>query len=212
MLSTVEAENITLHPCINDDTPKTLFEPHYFYQGIWAGRLIYQNLINNHVDVGSELRWVGSLTVFTNVIFVDIRPFDTDLPNLKMIKGNILNLPFDDNSIQSLSSMHVIEHIGLGRYGDKLDPEGTKKACKELQRILIPGGNLYISCPIGKPKTCFNAHRIHSPQTIIDYFDKCKLVEMAAITDNEKLMNCTPDMMKDANYACGLFWLRKNDK
>ena len=96
------------------------------------------------------------------------RPLLADLDNFDSKKGTILSMPFKDNSIPSLSCLHVAEHIGLGRYGDPLDPLGTKKTTKELSRVLVPNGNLYFSVPIGKPRLCFNAHRIHSTQQIID--------------------------------------------
>lgn len=84
------------------------------------------------------------LSTITKTTFIDIRPFKTDLKDLAVKKGDILNMPFEDNSIKSLSFLHVAEHIGLGRYGDKLDPEGTKKACIELSRILAPDGKLFL--------------------------------------------------------------------
>jgi hypothetical protein len=85
-----------------------------------------------------------------------------NLDNFISKRGSILLIPYENNSIKSLSCLYVAEHIGLGRYGDPLDPFGTKKAAKELSRVLALDGNLYFSLPIGKPKLYFNAHRIHS--------------------------------------------------
>ena len=171
-------------PCINDDTQKTPFDAHYFYQGVWAFRKIKEKGVKSHIDVGSEIRWLGLLSTITKVIFIDIRPFETDLKDLIVKKGNILNMPFEDNSVDSISSLHVAEHIGLGRYGDELDPEGTIKACKELSRILAVNGNLYFSVPVGKQKTYFNAHRVHFPRTIIEYFKDLRLIELSGVTDS----------------------------
>jgi ubiquinone/menaquinone biosynthesis C-methylase UbiE len=153
---------------------------------------------------------LGFLSSITKVTFVDIRPIETSLKNLNSIKGDILSLPFKDNSIQSLSCLHVAEHIGLGRYGDSLDPLGTEKACKELSRVLAKGGNLYFSVPIGKPKVCFNAHRIHSSEQILKYFNRLKLVEFSGV-DDEGLFreNINIDAFSNSEYACGLFWFKK---
>ena len=119
-------------------------------------------------------------------------------------------MPFEDNSVGSLSCLHVAEHIGLGRYGDELDPDGTEKACRELSRILTVNGNLYFSLPVGKQKTYFNAHRVHSPGTIIDYFKDLKLVELSGVTDSGRFTeNIDIDVLEKSNYACGLFWFRK---
>jgi SAM-dependent methyltransferase len=100
-------------------------------------------------------------------MMVDIRPLDLPLETLAFKEGSILNLPFDSDSVESLSSLCVVEHIGLGRYGDLLDPDGTEKAIAELKRVLKPTGNLYISLPLdNKNKVYFNAHRAFSENYI----------------------------------------------
>ena len=75
---------------------------------------------------------------------VDIRPLSLPMDTIHFRAGSILEMPFENASVASLSSICVIEHIGLGRYGDPPDPRGTQKALDELKRILAPGGNLYL--------------------------------------------------------------------
>jgi len=201
---------LDISPCIYDKTETSGFDRHYFYQDIWAFQKIYESKVNYHVDVGSRVDFVGFLSKITKVAFVDIRPLKVNLENFDSIKGDIRSLPFKDNSIQSLSCLHVAEHIGLGRYGDSLDPHGTKKAAKELIRVLAINGNLYFSLPVGKPRLCFNAHRIHSPKQIIDYFKGLKLVEFSGIDDEGNFQqNINPSTLENAKYACGLFWFKK---
>lgn len=198
------------YPCLYDRSPKTPYDAHYFYQDIWAFKLIKQSEPSAHVDVGSLAAFVGLLTAITKVTFVDIRPLKVDLENFESKHGSILALPFDDNTVISLSCLHVAEHIGLGRYGDSLDPQGTRKAARELTRVLAPRGNLYFSVPIGRPRVCFNAHRIHSPEQILSYFNDLKLVEFAAVTDTGAYReNMKPGDLSSANYACGLFRFTK---
>jgi len=207
------AEKISLldvQPCFGEKTKIARFDAHYFYQDIWAAREIFASKTERHVDVGSRIDFVGFLSSFTKVIFVDIRPLEIALPDFKCIKSDITSLPFPDNSVSSLSCLHVAEHIGLGRYGDNLDPSGTKKACRELTRVLTKDGNLYFSLPVGKPRLCFNAHRIHSPNQILQYFDSLKLVEFSAIDDKGVFReNIDINALKNENYACGLFWFKK---
>lgn len=203
---------LSFYPILDEKTATTSFDPQYFYQGVWAFKRIKESKVKSHVDVGSEVRWVGLVSAITKVIFVDIRPFKTDLKDLLVKKGDILNLPFRDNSIHSLSCLHVAEHIGLGRYGDKLDPEGTKKACEELERILAVNGNLYFSVPVGKQRTHFNAHRIHPPRTIVEYFKDLKLIELSGVTDSGRFIeNIDINVLEDSKYACGFFWLKKQE-
>src|SRR2546430_15650029 len=78
--------------------------------------------------------------------------------------------PFGDLELSSVSCLHVAEHIGLGRYGDAIDPLGTRKAIGELARVLAVDGRLYFALPVGRPRGVFNAHRIHDPTTISRWF------------------------------------------
>ncbi|MFX1419560.1 MAG: DUF268 domain-containing protein [Promethearchaeota archaeon] len=198
-------------PKIYDKTLSTKFDSHYFYQNIWGYNRILESKCKNHVDIGSDIVFVGLLSAITEVTFIDIRPLRVNLRNFKSKKGNILSLPYENNSIYSLSSLHVAEHIGLGRYGDALDPLGTKKATKELSRILAPNGNLYFSLPIGKPRLCFNAHRIHSTQQILEYFSDLKLLELSGIDDKTNFIeNIDRNILDSCNYGCGLFWFTKD--
>ena len=83
---------------------------------------------------------IGAISGSVPTIFVDYRPLEVRLPGLTCVAGTIEQLPFADVSLRSLSCLHVIEHIGLGRYGDSLDPDGSRKAAVELQRVVAVGG------------------------------------------------------------------------
>jgi len=208
------AESISFsdtYPCLFDRTAKTSVDSHYFYQHIWAFKKILDSSCESHVDVGSNVDFVGLLSTISPVEFVDIRPLAvSNVKNLKSTKGSILDLPYEDDSVESISCLHVAEHIGLGRYGDPLDPLGTKKAACELSRCLAKGGNLYFSLPVGKPRICFNAHRIHSPSQIMEYFSDLKLVEFSGTDDNKKFSeNIDINALEQSRYACGMFWFTK---
>lgn len=201
---------IDTNPCLFDNLRKTPFDSMYFYQDIWAFKCIKKSGVKEHVDVGSKIDFVGFLTAICNVVFVDIRPLEASLENYKSIAGNILSLPFSGGSVNSISCLNVAEHIGLGRYGDALDPDGTKKACAELERVLMSGGNLYFSVPLGKPRLCFNAHRIHSPAQIFEYFKGLKLVELSGINDRgEFIKDIESSVLEKSDFACGLFHFTK---
>lgn len=184
---------------------------HYFYQDIWAFTRIHSSGTPLHVDVGSNVVYVGFLTAVAEVEFVDIRPLVAPgLKNFKSIRGSVLDMPYETDSVRSLSCLHVAEHIGLGRYGDPLDPSGTKKAAAELARCLAKGGNLYFSLPVGQPRLCFNAHRIHSPAQILDYFAGLKLLEFSFCDDQKNFIeNTSPEAAVKARYACGMFRFTK---
>ncbi|MFI5295183.1 MAG: DUF268 domain-containing protein [Thermodesulfovibrionales bacterium] len=166
-----------------------------------------------HIDISSSLYFVSLVSAFIPVTFYDYRPASIHLDNLECLHADITALPFDDNSVLSLSCMHVIEHIGLGRYGDPIDPEGDLKAVAEIRRVLAPGGDLLFVVPVGRPRVVFNAHRIYSYQQIIDCFVAFRLMEFALVPDDPKdggLIIGADQRVADAqDYGCGCFWFRK---
>ena len=159
-----------LYPCLGDQTMRTPFDAHYLYQSVWATDWVARTRPAEHVDVASDVRFVTLLASHVRVIAVDIRPLDVSIANFRSTAGSITELPFEDRSVHSLSCLHVAEHIGLGRYGDRLDPSGTRRACTELTRVLASDGQLLFSVPVGRPRTMYNAHRIHRASDVPGWF------------------------------------------
>ncbi len=201
-------------PCLYDRTPASEFEPHYTYHPAWAARILAKINPKIHIDISSALFFSTIVSAFIPVKFYDYRPAKIDLEGLSSNYANITSLPFKDNSIESLSCMHVVEHIGLGRYGDPIDPYGDIKAIEELKRVLAYGGNFLFVVPIGKSKIQFNAHRIFSFSQIIDYFSDLKLIEFSLIPDNANklgiIRNATKEQSDEQTHGCGCFWFTKN--
>ncbi len=191
--------------------PAGELDQHYFLQDIWAARQIIASAPPSHVDVGSRLDgFVGHLLCSVPVTYVDLRPLTLGMPNFRFVRGSILELPFEDSSVTSLSCLHVIEHIGLGRYGDPLGPNDYLKALAELERVLAPGAALWLSTPVGRERVCFDAHRVFSPNTIRQALWKLDLEEFSMIPDNElRVFEKIPLAVAEQEYACGLFRFRK---
>ena len=199
-----------LQPCLGDWTISTPFDPHYFYQGAWAARKLKLLSPEKHVDIASSVLMISVLSGFIDTTFVDYRPLKVSLKGLSSISGDILSLPFAEDSVNSLSCLHVIEHIGLGRYGDPLDPMGSIKGALELQRVLEKGGNLLLSLPIGRERICFNAHRVHSPSSVLRLFTSLQLVDFSFVDDAGQFHeNAQLNQAQSLDYGCGLFHFQK---
>lgn len=198
------------YPCLDDATGNTNFDAHYIYHPAWAARIVKKITPPFHIDISSTLHFCSILSAFIPVEFYDYRPADLTLDNLHSKRADLTNLHFEDNSILSLSCMHTIEHIGLGRYGDPIDPQGDLKAIEELKRVCAVGGNLLFVVPVGIPKIMFNAHRIYHPKMILTYFDNFTLENFALITDQSKYIeDATIEMAENQIYGCGCYWLKK---
>ena len=84
---------------------------------------------------------------------------------------------FADNSIESLSALCSLEHFGLGRYGDEIDPDACYKCFNAIRHKVKKEGNIYLSVPVGMEHIEFNAHRVFFASTIVDNFPGFDLVE-----------------------------------
>jgi len=197
---------IIYYPCLFDNLKTTPLEPTYFYQDSWAAKKLFELKPAKHVDVGSSAKTIGILSQFTPITMVDIRPIELSLDGLEFKKGSILKLPFEDNSVESLSSMCVIEHIGLGRYGDDLDAFGSEKSINELKRILKPGGTLLISVPIDKENIIyFNAHRAFSKKYLFDLLSDFIIMEERYLYGKE----VTESFDQDKGFGTVFLMLKK---
>lgn len=199
---------------LDENTRNTHFDAHYVYHPAWAARILAKTKPEFHVDISSTLHFCSMVSAFIPVKFYDYRPAKLELSDLTSERADLLSLPFESGSVKSLSCMHTVEHIGLGRYGDKLDPDGDLKAIKELSRVMAKNGSLLFVVPIGKAKVMFNAHRIYSYTQIIDYFRKdFELMDFFLIPDNATtdgvVYNATKKDSDQQTYGCGCFWFKK---
>lgn len=188
------------------------FDAHYIYHPAWAIRILKKLNPKKHIDISSVLSFSTQLSAFIPTEYYDYRIANIKLKNLKTKFADLTNLPFDDESLESISCMHTVEHIGLGRYGDAINPDGDKIAMKELQRVIRKGGYLLFVVPVGRPRICFNAHRVYSYKQIVKEFDKCLLKEFVVLLDDyEKgLQKNVPErILNKQNYACGCFLFKK---
>lgn len=205
-----------IFPQLQDKTTTHGFDHHYVYHPAWAARIIAHNKPSKHVDISSILHFSTIISAFVPVDFYDYRPANLRLSKLQSKKADLTKLHFKSNSVESLSCMHTVEHIGLGRYGDPIDPDGDLKAMSELARVLKPGGTLLFVVPVsGQSKVMFNAHRIYSKKHILEAFAALELKEFTLLTDSGiegPLKNPSDSLIKKQSYGCGCFWFVKPKK
>ena len=202
-----------IYPCLADKLKTTPFDQHYTYHPAWAARILAKTRPECHIDFSSILSFSTIVSAFLPIKFYDYRPADLNLSGLASGFADLNNLPFEDNSQSSISCMHTIEHIGLGRYGDPIDPKGDIKAMEELKRIVKPGGDLLFVTPVGNSRIEYNAHRIYSYEQVIKYFDPLQLIEFTLIPDKGGLIeNADVSLVAQQQYGCGCFWFKKIKK
>jgi len=200
------------YPIMNERTQTTPIDSQYVYHTAWATRLLARTRPQRHVDISSYVYFPTIVSAFIPIDFYDYRPLPVRLSGLTTGAEDLTALTFANNSIPSLSCMHVIEHVGLGRYGDRLDPEGDLKAARELKRVLAPGGTLLIVVPVGTPRVCFNAHRIYAYSQVLAMFEGLTLDEFAVLLDDPSqglISNASAALVARQYLGCGCFAFKK---
>ena len=185
-----------------------------FHADLLISQYIYEKKPINHLDIGSRIDGlVSHIASYRKIDVIDIRNIDiSPHKNINFINKDI-NEFFDENIYDSISSVGVLAHIGLGRYGDPIDPEGYRKAIKTICEITKKDGKIYIMVPVGKPGVEFNSHRVFDAKDIIEYFDigKCKLENFHLVDDNGNLkINFDYKLTTHYNFAGGIFVFKKN--
>lgn len=99
------------------------------------------------------------------------------------------------NYCDSVSSLHAIEHFGLGRYGDSIDFEGYLKGLDNVYKLLKKGGKFYLSVPIEPQRIEFNAHRVFSLKYLMELF------KGEYILDSFSYVNDEGDLVKDVQVT-----------
>jgi SAM-dependent methyltransferase len=191
---------------------------HYFHQDLLVAKRVFENKPERHVDVGSRIDgFVAHVAVFRPIEILDIRPMQSKVKNISFRQADLMKLPEGMESYcDSISSLHAIEHFGLGRYGDPIDYDGHLKALDNIQKILKPGGHFYFSTPMGAQRIDFNAHRVFSLAYLTNLFEKNYVIEQFSyVNDKGDLFeNVTVDEQNlkssfNCYWGCAIFVLRK---
>lgn len=121
------------------------------------------------LDVASQFSFISFAASFYNVVYLEVRSNNSKIScegvcNMTGITCEAQEIPVHDEQVDVVTSLHAIEHFGLGRYGDKLDYYGDRKAVAEFARVLKRDGYLMAGVPTClKSRIEFNGQRVYDP-------------------------------------------------
>lgn len=191
---------------------------HYFHQDLLVASFIHQNNPKRHIDIGSRIDgFVAHVAAFRPVEVMDVRALKpVGHPNISFLQADLTQESPENNEIaDSVSCLHALEHFGLGRYGDPLDPEGHHKGFHNLVKMLKPGGMLYVSFPIGRQNEVhFNAHRVFHPKDVLSWpigghqltLERFDMVDDSGDLHTQVHLN---NYHPDIEYGCGIYTFKK---
>jgi len=191
---------------------------HYFHQDLLVARKIFLAAPQRHVDIGSRVDgFVAHVASFREIEVFDIRPMEMSIPNVRFVKMDLMGDSSDyADYTDSISSLHAIEHFGLGRYGDPIDVNGHLKGLDNIYRMLRKGGTFYFSVPIGRQRVEFNAHRVFSIRYLFDLLNpRYELLSLSYVDDAGALHadvaidEAALETSFGCEIGCGIFELRK---
>lgn len=202
-------------PCLQDwyeEGGNTRTE--YFRQDLLVAQMVSDANPKRHVDIGSRVDgFVAHVAAFREIEVFDIRPTTVKIPGILFTQADLMSsVSSMSEYCDSLSCLHALEHFGLGRYGDPVDPNGYKRGIVSMSMLLKPGGKFYLSVPVGRERVEFNAHQVFDPRKIVNQFRACGLRldhlsivdsdgSVTMITDHEKFM----PQLAMVEYCLGIF-------
>ncbi len=210
---------VELVPCLHDwheESGTTSAE--YFWQDLIVARMIYAAAPERHVDVGSRVDgFVAHVASFREIEVIDVRPNTAVVPGVRFLQADMMSgAGCPDEYCDSLSCLHALEHFGLGRYGDPIDPSGHLRGIGAMARMLRRGGKLYLSVPIGVPRVEFNANRVFDPREIVAAaaasrlrLEQMQVIRGGVISDLGLPVEAQFAELASQRYALGVFVLSK---
>ena len=146
--------------------------------------------------IGSITPWYESVVLFYGGMptTIEYNTIDNQDPRLQVLTVEEFNKnPMVFDAIISISS---IEHDGLGRYGDPIDPNGDLKAMKKLKTMLKEDGLLFLSVPVSKDHLWWNVHRIYGRERFPLLIEGWELIDSFGFQESD--LDCDRGMP-----ACG---------
>jgi hypothetical protein len=211
---------LQLMPCLHDrDEPGGSADGEYFWQDLLVARSVHAAAPRRHIDVGSRVDgFVAHVASFRSIEVFDVRPMAIDVPGVIFRQADLMQpSPAGQSDLwqgccDSLSCLHALEHFGLGRYGDPIDPQGYRHGFARLAALLEPGGRFYLSVPLGQARVAFNANWIFAPEQILQLAaeQNLQLRSLTLIEPGGRLQELSLPLMApleigSAAYRLGLF-------
>lgn len=213
---------LTWVPCLHDRYEEGgTTKNEYFWQDLLVARWIFEAKPQRHVDVGSRVDgFVAHVASFRDIEVFDVRPISTQIPGVVFKQADLMRSDSLPNSVMgycdSLSCLHAIEHFGLGRYGDPIDPAGHERGIANMALLLQPGGTFYLSTPIGRERVEFNANRVFDPRSIIRLAEshgfvlrQLTVIERGGVVREVLAIPDTLQALAEATYNLGIFVFTK---
>ncbi|WP_461427732.1 DUF268 domain-containing protein [Gymnodinialimonas sp.] len=191
---------------------------HYFHQDLLVAQKVFASDAARVVDIGSRVDgFVAHVAAFRKIEVVDFRALESGHDNIAFLQCDVMEEGATSQLGESdlVTCLHVLEHFGLGRYGDPIAADGHLRGLRNLERMVADGGRLILSVPIGRERIEFNAHRIFASGTMPSLIsDAFTLTDFSYVDDRGDLhtsvdLVAQKDKLDAMHFGCGIYDFRK---
>lgn len=117
---------------------------------------------------GKNVAVIGSETPWYEAIILAYGGYPTTIEYNRIISEDsrckvmtVDEYEMNPRKFDAIVSISSIEHDGLGRYGDPINPWGDLETMKKILEMLNEDGMLFLSIPVGQDAVYWNAHRVY---------------------------------------------------
>lgn len=165
------------------------------------------------IVISSKAPWVEAFCIKNGaqkLLVVNQQKVITDFNKIEVINPIQLAESWDEiaEEFDFAAAFSTIQHIGLGRYGDPIDPFGDVNEVHKLRCLLKPNGLLFLGVPAGMDGVFFNSHRVLGRLRLPMLFEGFELLSVFYGSDPLPLHMQT-DYFNDPNGLEHLFVLKK---
>ncbi|CAI5949993.1 unnamed protein product [Closterium sp. NIES-65] len=138
--------------------------------------------------IGSQWPWVEAICLGLDAQAITTVDFNRPVASHPRLRQLVVGeLEGSSETWDAAVSFSSLEHDGLGRYGDPINPNGDLERMKKIKRLLKPGGLLFLGVPTGNDTLVFNAHRIYGPIRMPLLIAGWRLLDVFGVDSLEKL-------------------------
>jgi len=140
----------------------------------------------NGLVIGSEEPCYEACAIYyeaNNVMMVEYQKVTSEHP--KLITSTVEEFSKMNENYDFAISISSVEHSGLGRYGDEIDPNGDLESMEFLKNNLKEGGLCFLAVPIGKDQIIWNAHRIYGRNRLPKLIEGFEVVDTFGLIDSD---------------------------
>jgi len=147
------------------------------------------------IVVGSENPWLEAILLewgASRIITIEYGKISSLHPQVgTMLPSQSYKMILEDawEPVDWAFSFSSIEHSGLGRYGDPINPFGDFEAMEQISCLVKPGGILFLGFPVAADHLVFNLHRIYGPKRLERIFEGWRFLDMHGVGDPDFEMN-----------------------